>query len=380
MSNLRADRIFFYLLLGVALLAAFFLIKPYVGAVVLAVTVAVVLQPMHRFYLRRTRGRKGPATVLTLATTVVVVVIPTLLGLYLLLESFQALAHDVAVAVQSPQERLLPPIQQLEAWIVNSGIADQLRIEEGEIQASAHTWITQLGSELIGWIASVGVSTFNLVVPFIIFISLLGTLLTNGDRAVALIKRLSPLDDAIDQLFLDRLRIMTRVMMRSIVVVAVVQGLVTGILMGIGRTPHVVPLTILAILFAILPGGAALVAVPVGLVHLYIGNTWQGALIIVASVTFIAGLDNQVRPLLVSKEAYLNRAFVLLSVFSGIAMFGFMGVVYGPLIMIFCSTTIEVYLTYFGPSPSDVNGAPRQEAASTAAVPPHQHPHSSPPP
>ncbi|MEZ4716660.1 MAG: hypothetical protein R2851_11320 [Caldilineaceae bacterium] len=45
---------------------------------------------------------------LTLATTVVVVVIPTLLGLYLLLESFQALAHDVAVAVQSPQERLLP--------------------------------------------------------------------------------------------------------------------------------------------------------------------------------------------------------------------------------------------------------------------------------
>ncbi|MEZ4581610.1 MAG: hypothetical protein R3A10_08225 [Caldilineaceae bacterium] len=147
MSNLRADRIFFYLLLGVALLAAFFLIKPYVGAVVLAVTVAVVLQPMHRFYLRRTRGRKGPATVLTLATTVVVVVIPTLLGLYLLLESFQALAHDVAVAVQSPQERLLPPIQQLEAWIVNSGIADQLRIEEGEIQASAHTWITQLGSD-----------------------------------------------------------------------------------------------------------------------------------------------------------------------------------------------------------------------------------------
>ncbi|MEZ4581612.1 MAG: hypothetical protein R2851_11335 [Caldilineaceae bacterium] len=69
-----------------------------------------------------------------------------------------------------------------------------------------------------------------------------------------------------------------------------------------------------------------------------------------------------------------------MSVFSGIAMFGFMGVVYGPLIMIFCSTTIEVYLTYFGPSPSDVNGAPRQEAASTAAVPPHQHPHSSPPP
>ena len=68
----------------------------------------------------------------------------------------------------------------------------------------------------------------------------------------------------------------------------------------------------------------------------------------------VAGLDNQVRPLLVSKDAYLNRAFVLLSVFSGIALFGFMGVVYGPLIMILFTTVIEVYLKYYRPGPPEV--------------------------
>ena len=57
-----------------------------------------------------------------------------------------------------------------------------------------------------------------------------------------------------------------------IVVIAVVQGAVTGIIMALGSTPHVIPLTLLAMLLSIIPGGAAFVAVPVGIVHLMSGN------------------------------------------------------------------------------------------------------------
>ena len=166
--------------------------------------------------------------------------------------------------------------------------------------------------------------------------------------------KVSPLDDAIDQLFLDRLRIMTKSMMLSIVVVALIQGTVTGLLMALAGTPHVIPLTIASIVMAILPGGAAIVALPVGLVQILTGNLWGGILIILGTLTFVAGLANQIRPMLVSKEAYLNRAFVLLSVFSGIAVFGFMGIVYGPLIMILFTTVLEVYLKYYRPGPPEV--------------------------
>ncbi len=140
---------------------------------------------------------------------------------------------------------------------------------------------------------------------------------------------------------------MIKAMLKSILIAAVVEGLVLGLLMAMTDTPHALPLTALAIILAILPYGAALVGVPVGLVHLLIGNTFEGILLVFGSLTFIAALDNQIRPLLVSKDAYLNRAFVFLSVFSGIALFGFMGVVYGPLIMILFSTTLEVYLKYY---------------------------------
>ena len=98
---------------------------------------------------------------------------------------------------------------------------------------------------------------------------------------------------------------------------------------------------------AILPLGVAIITIPVGVIHLVLGNTWQGALIIVISLTIIASMDNWLRPRLVSKKAYLNPPLVLLSVFGGISLFGFFGVIYGPIIMILFVTTIEVYLDYY---------------------------------
>jgi predicted PurR-regulated permease PerM len=362
MKRISADRIFFYILLILVMIITLSLIWQYLGSVVLAITVAVVLQPMHGWFMRRAGDRYGPATALTLLTTALLVVLPLLMGAVLLLNSFVALSADVSEAVQEQEPIWIAQMDRLDQWLTSTGISERLQWEEEQVTQSARDFVADLGLSVARWLTSIGVSAFNLIVPMIIFISLLGTLLTNNHRAVQLFKDLSPLDNAIDQLFLDRLRIMTRAMMRSIVVVAVVQGALTGLLMALGGTPHIIPLTLLAIILSILPGGAAIIAVPVGLVHILFGDIWQGLLIILGTITLVSGVDNQLRPRLVSKDAYLNRAFVLLSVFSGIAVFGFMGVVYGPLIMILFSTMLEVYMRYYRPGPPEVIATLPEEA------------------
>ena len=50
-----------------------------------------------------------------------------------------------------------------------------------------------------------------------------------------------------------------------------------------------------------------------------------------------------------SKEAYLSFALVLLSALGGYELFGFFGVVYGPVLMILFLTVLEVYETYYAP-------------------------------
>jgi hypothetical protein len=61
----------------------------------------------------------------------------------------------------------------------------------------------------------------------------------------------------------------------------------------------------------------------------------------------ITNVDNFLRPILVPKEARLDPALMLLSVFSGIAMFGFFGIILGPVLMILIVTTISVYLAVY---------------------------------
>lgn len=62
----------------------------------------------------------------------------------------------------------------------------------------------------------------------------------------------------------------------------------------------------------------------------------------------VTNIDNVLRPILVPRDARLNSALMLLSVFAGITMFGPWGIIIiGPVLMILIVTTIDVYLAVY---------------------------------
>ena len=85
----------------------------------------------------------------------------------------------------------------------------------------------------------------------------------------------------------------------------------------------------------------------------------------------VTNIDNFLRPILVPRAARLDPALMLLAVFSGIAMFGFWGIVIGPVLMIVVVTTISVYLAVYKDVPldqaadedADVDADPKSQAA-----------------
>ena len=77
----------------------------------------------------------------------------------------------------------------------------------------------------------------------------------------------------------------------------------------------------------------------------------------------MSNIDNVLRPILVPREARLNSALMLLAVFSGIRMFGFWGIVIGPVLMIVIVTTISVYLAVY-------KGVPLDDPTATEPSPP----------
>ena len=164
---------------------------------------------------------------------------------------------------------------------------------------------------------------------------------------VARIKRLSPLDDVVDTLFLRRIKLTVWAMFIAIFVIAVVQGLVMGLFIWFAGVPYAPLWTLLSVVCAMLPLGASLIAIPLGIAHLLIGNYTAAVIILAGYLLVVSNLDMFICPRLVPKEAYLNFALVLISALGGYALFGFFGVVYGPVVMILFLTTLEVYETYY---------------------------------
>ena len=93
--------------------------------------------------------------------------------------------------------------------------------------------------------------------------------------------------------------------------------------------------------------------------------------VIVWHLLVVTNIDNVLRPILVPREARLDPALMLLAVFSGIAMFGFWGIIIGPVLMIVIVTTISVYLAVYKGVPDGTNPKGRREKQpATASLPP----------
>ena len=79
--------------------------------------------------------------------------------------------------------------------------------------------------------------------------------------------------------------------------------------------------------------GTVIVSVPLGAYMIYSGELWQGILMIALGVLVIANVDNLCRMILMNKVADTHPLIVIFGVILGIPLFGFWGIIFGPLLI-----------------------------------------------
>jgi predicted PurR-regulated permease PerM len=346
-------RAFFFILLVAVFLATYFLLKPYLGVVVFSVITVVIFKPVFDWILKRVGGHKGWATTLTIITIFLAVLIPALIVVNITVNQAITLVRDISAMVSGDDANFNTVLNKVNEILATAplmvpyvNIPTYQLSEESILQA-----VQQIAGPVSNYVATQAVSLGSASVAWItntiIFLAIVGTLFPTYEHAFQTLKDLSPLPDELDQLYITRFVAMTKAMFKGILVIAVIQGIVAGLLMAATGTWYVFLLTLLAIFVAVLPMGVNVLTVPVAIVHILMGNTWQGIVIIAGSLLLVSNIDNLIRPRLVSRDAYLNPALILLAAFGGLSLFGLLGVIYGPIIVIFFVTTIEIYLKHY---------------------------------
>ncbi len=341
------NNVFFYILLIVALVVAYLLLQPYLGVVVFALVTVIIFKPAFDLYMRWLKGRQGISTLLTIVTIFVTVLIPIIIVINITIDQTAELLNDISSPVFGEDVNVSTYIDEANKFLAGIPYGQTYQLTEAKIVETIQGVVRPIGSFLASRAVALGSSSADWIARFIIFLSLLVAIFPAYPKLMQIFKDLSPLEDELDQKYLDRVTAMTKAMVKGVFVIAIAQGLVTGIFLWIGGVPFLFFWIVLAIFLSILPLGANVIAVPIGLVLLALGDIWQGIVVIAGSLLVVSNVDNVLRPRLVPKEAELNPALVLLSAFGGLQLFGFLGVIYGPVIMIFLITTVEIYLEHY---------------------------------
>ncbi|TWU34563.1 putative inner membrane protein [Novipirellula aureliae] len=168
--------------------------------------------------------------------------------------------------------------------------------------------------------------------------------LVDGAAMIRTLMRLSPLDDNYERRLLlefDRTS-------RAVVLASALSALIQGILAGIGfwtlGFESVVLLFLATTLMALVPFlGAASVWVPATLWLGLVEQQWMeaGALAIYG-VVIISSIDNVIKVYVLQGRSQLHPLFALLSVLGGVKVFGPIGILVGPMVVVFLQTLLEI--------------------------------------
>ena len=90
--------------------------------------------------------------------------------------------------------------------------------------------------------------------------------------------------------------------------------------------------------------------VPVGLYYLAIGKIWQGVFVLLWGLLIIGTIDNVIRTYMIKGKVAVNPIFAFFSILGGIALFGFWGMILGPLIVALAVTIFHIYEIEFADS------------------------------
>ena len=178
MSSIRADRVFFYILLALVTVLTLWLVRGFIGSVVLAITAAVVLHPMHDWFMHHMGNRKGIATALTMSSTVLLLLIPALIASWLFGNAAISTLSERDGEVQAREDQLTQAVMQVEQWITSTGWAERVQLEAEESRQSIRNIVAAASRASVNWLATSTLSVANLIMPAIVFMSVLGTLLS----------------------------------------------------------------------------------------------------------------------------------------------------------------------------------------------------------
>jgi predicted PurR-regulated permease PerM len=217
-------------------------------------------------------------------------------------------------------------------------------INSSNLQNASKTLATKIPSLLTG--------TANFVTNLLLMFFVLYYMLIHGRKMEAYLNDFIPLKNVNREILSSETELLIRANAIGIPLLAIIQGLVAALgyyIFGINEVAVWAFLTGVASLIPII--GTGLIWLPLTIYLLASGHTWQGIGLGIYSLAIIGNIDYVARITLLRKIGDVHPLITIFGVIVGISIFGFLGLIFGPLLISYFIVLINIYRNEFNGVP-----------------------------
>ena len=291
-------------------------IAPFMGGLLGALTIYILVRKQMMYLSDKRKMKRSIAATLITAEAILCFLVPLGLVVWLAVVNLQNINLDPQ-AIIAPFEEAANIIKAKTGYYILGK----------DTVAYVISILPRIGQAIMGGISSFAVNIFVLV--FVLYLMLIG-----GKKMEQYVNDLLPFNDDNTQNVIHEINMIVRSNAIGIPLLAVIQGGVAMIGYWIFGAPNILFTGFLTCFASIIPMvGTALVWFPIAVYMALIGNWVQAIGLAIYGGAVISQLDNLIRFIIQKKMADIHPLITVFGVVIGLSLFGFMGVIFGPLLL-----------------------------------------------
>lgn len=331
-TNRIVEYAFFFGVMGVVAYLVWQMLAPFISALALAAIIVTICYPLYtRVRRRMPRQNETAAALATTLLVLFIVILPIMLLAWAIFRETIAIYS----ILNTSEFSFTASMDALESTIAGYVPGFELNITE-YLRQGAQWLASHLGTIFAGTASTIFLFFISIIASFYFF--------RDGKKFTKRLIALSPLPDTQDELILARLSVAVRSVATGTILVALIQGALTALGLTIFGFERAILFGAIAAFGALIPSiGTSIVFVP-AVIYLLMAGQYVSAIGLTVWGTLAVGLiDNLLGPYLMSRGNVIHPFLILLSVLGGIAFFGPIGFVIGPVIVSFFMVLLQLY-------------------------------------
>lgn len=338
----------FITLLLILLILSFFVAKPFLIAIITGGLLAFIFYPIYKFFLRKI----NKPTICAIITTILVLLFIAIPFLFI----GNMLTKETATVFVAAKEKIKQG-QFMPDKCEEGGLICDIsnKVNKAFTNPETKTQVINFLNKLISFVAE-KIGQFILSIPKIILnmaITLFATFyfLRDGEKFMKLITKIAPMKLHHQEQLLSQLKETIKALVYGTIIVAFIQGLLAMLGFFVFGVPNPVWWGFVTMFFALIPFvGAWLVWLPASIYLFVTGHIthqnplmWKAVGLAAFGLLIISQIDNLIKPLLVGGKAKVHPLLIFIGVLGGLLLFGFLGIIIGPIILAMLQKIIEIY-------------------------------------